>query len=114
MDKLAFTYQTEMASRLLLTIAAVLLLPGVPPSIIAANGITISFILTLSFQKTSQLISKSKRSWFLKKTLLIKRILTFYADRFYELTQIIINNSDIILVKHFLIMSRRVIMLLWH
>jgi hypothetical protein len=79
MDKLAFTYQTEMASRLLLTIAAVLLLPGVPPSIIVATGITISFILTLSFQKTSQLISKSKKE-LVSKTLLINRILTFYAD----------------------------------
>jgi O-antigen/teichoic acid export membrane protein len=52
MDKLAFTYQTEMASRLLLTIAAVLLLPDFPPSIIVATGITISFIFGLyPFQK---------------------------------------------------------------
>jgi hypothetical protein len=53
MDK-SFTYQTEMASRLLLTIAAVLLLPDFPPSIIVATGITISFIFGLyPFQKTS-------------------------------------------------------------
>jgi hypothetical protein len=30
-----------------------------------------------------------------------KGILTFMLTAFYELTQIIINNSDIILVKHY-------------
>jgi hypothetical protein len=48
------------------------------------------------------LISKSK-GWFLKKTLLlIKQGFSLFLC-FYELTQIIINNSDIILVKHYFI-----------
>jgi O-antigen/teichoic acid export membrane protein len=104
MNKLAFTYQTEMASRLLLTISAVLLLPTVPPSIIVAIGILVSFIFGLiPFQKkiiTSVQITKSIES---KDDLIDKKgIVTFFMlTAFYELTQIIINNSDIILVKHY-------------
>ena len=104
MNKLAFTYQTEMASRLLLTITAVLVLPMVPPSIIVAIGIMVSFIFGLiPFQKkiiTSVKISKSLESPY---DLIDKKgIVTFFMlTAFYELTQIIINNSDIILVKHY-------------
>jgi O-antigen/teichoic acid export membrane protein len=104
MDKLAFTYQTEMASRLLLTIAAILVLPAVPPSIIVAVGITVSFIFGLfPFQKTiaSSLQTKSVAATAIEN-IDKKGILTFFMlTAFYELTQIIINNSDIILVKHF-------------
>jgi O-antigen/teichoic acid export membrane protein len=104
MDKLAFTYQTEMASRLLLTIAAVLLLPDFPPSIIVATGITISFIFGLyPFQKNIVLDFKIKKELVSNENLIDnKGILTFFMlTAFYELTQIIINNSDIILVKHY-------------
>jgi O-antigen/teichoic acid export membrane protein len=104
MDKLAFTYQTEMASRLLLTIAAVLLLPSFPPSIIVATGITVSFIFGLyPFQKNITIDFKIKKELVSKEDFLDnKAILTFFMlTAFYELTQIIINNSDIILVKHY-------------
>lgn len=99
LNKLATTYQTEMASRLLLTLAGLLLLPNVATSIIVALGILLSFVFgVLPFQKaifkglstpiTVKIDTKSIRNFFL-------------LTAFYELTQIIINNSDIILVKHF-------------
>lgn len=104
MDKLAFTYQTEMASRLLLTISAVLLLPNVAPSIIVATGITASLIFGLfPFQKSIPEATAMRVSLVAKSHQLDKKgILTFFMlTAFYEMTQIIINNSDIILVKHY-------------
>jgi O-antigen/teichoic acid export membrane protein len=104
MNKLAFTYQTEMASRLLLTITAVLLLPTVPPSIIVSIGIMVSFIFGLiPFQKKFITSLKITKSLEFQSNLIDKKgIVTFFMlTAFYELTQIIINNSDIILVKHY-------------
>jgi O-antigen/teichoic acid export membrane protein len=104
MNKLAITYQTEMASRLLLTITAVLLLPDVAPSIIVATGITISFVFGLfPFQKNIGKSIKIKKDLiFIEGSIDKKGILTFFIlTAFYEFTQIIINNSDIILVKHY-------------
>ena len=104
MNKLACTYQTEMTSRLLLTIAAILLFPNFPSSIIVATGIVVSFIFGLyPFQKNIALnlkINKARRST--EDSIDKNGILTFFMlTAFYELTQIIINNSDIILVKHY-------------
>ena len=99
LNKLATTYQTEMASRLLLTLAGLLLLPNVASSIIVALGILFSFVFgVLPFQKT---ILKGVTTPS-KITIDKKSIRNFFLlTAFYELTQIIINNSDIILVKHF-------------
>jgi O-antigen/teichoic acid export membrane protein len=96
---MAITYQTEMVSRLVITILTVLLLPNIPTSISVALGIFISFIFGLvPFQKN---ILKSTKT--LQKEIVdTKSIFTFFAlTAFYELTQIIINNSDILLVKHY-------------
>ena len=104
MNKLALTYQTEMASRLLLTISAVLLLPAVPPSVIVAFGIFVSFVFGLfPFQKKIGASLKISNSQEGQHFLLDKKgIITFFLlTAFYEFTQIIINNSDIILVKHY-------------
>lgn len=104
MDKLAFTYQTEMASRLLLTISAVLLLPNVAPSIIVATGITASLIFGLfPFQKSIPEATVMRVTLVATEHQIDKKgILTFFMlTAFYEMTQIIINNSDIILVKHY-------------
>ena len=96
---LSKTYTSEMISRLLLTIAVILFVPNLPTTIIVASGITLSFVFGLQpFQKI-----------FFKKTTLekselmsVQNIATFFAlTAFYELTQIIINNSDVILVKHY-------------
>ncbi|NRT15999.1 O-antigen/teichoic acid export membrane protein [Flavobacterium sp. 28A] len=99
LSKLATTYQTEMASRLLLTIAGLLLLPNVPSSIIVALGILFSFVFgVLPFQK---IIFKGLRTS-VTAAIDTRSITSFFAlTAFYELTQIIINNSDIILVKHY-------------
>jgi len=99
LNKLATTYQTEMASRLLLTIAALLLFPDVPSSIIVALGILFSFVFgVFPFQK---IIFKGLKAVNVAE-IDTRSITTFFAlTAFYELTQIIINNSDIILVKHF-------------
>jgi O-antigen/teichoic acid export membrane protein len=99
LHKMAITYQTEMVSRLVITILTVLLLPNIPTSISVALGIFISFIFGLvPFQKN---ILKSTKT--LQKEIIdTKSIFTFFAlTAFYELTQIIINNSDILLVKHY-------------
>jgi O-antigen/teichoic acid export membrane protein len=99
LNKLATTYQTEMASRLVLTIGAIFLLPTIQSSIIVASGIVMSFVFGIfPFQK---LIFKGFKSVETPE-IDTRSITTFFAlTAFYELTQIIINNSDIILVKHF-------------
>lgn len=97
-NSLSITYQTEMWSRLLLTIIAILLLPF-EPSILIALGIVISFffglipsnIKDLSFFKKVKLSQENQKQ--------VTRFMILTAC--YELTQIIINNSDILLVKHY-------------
>lgn len=99
LKQLATTYQTEMASRLVVTMAALFLLPNVPSSIIVALGIFFSFVLGLfPFQKKITTAISTTHTTVIET----KSIAVFFAlTAFYELTQIIINNSDIILVKHF-------------
>ncbi len=95
---LSITYQTEMLSRLLVTLA-LLFIFGIDSPIIIALGIIISFVFGMfpfktkvfSFQRNTRIRSTYK-----------KQIKTFFLlTAFYELTQIIINNSDILLVKHY-------------
>ncbi|WP_111707427.1 oligosaccharide flippase family protein [Lutibacter citreus] len=96
---LAYTYKTEMASRLIITVAAILLFPLFPSSIIIAIGIVISFVFGLfPFQKT---IVKAIKTTHVKLPESKSIMIFFGLTAFYELTQIIINNSDIILVKHY-------------
>ena len=99
LEKLSITYQFEMLSRLLITLAILFLIPIIPTSIAIAMGIIVSFIFGLMpFQKT---IVKSV-TVVSKKMAESKEIkLFFLLTAFYELTQILINNSDIILVKHY-------------
>ncbi|MBQ4914672.1 oligosaccharide flippase family protein [Maribacter sp. MMG018] len=96
--KLAATYQTEMWSRLLLTFALLLLLP-VETGILIAIGIALSFVFGLfpSNFKGVQVFSKEKLS-----SVDLRQVWIFIGlTAGYELTQIIINNSDILLVKHY-------------
>lgn len=99
LNKLSLTYQSEMISRLVITIGVVVLAPFIPSSIAIAIGIVVSFIFGLfPFQKS---IFKSSRV-VTEKLIETKSIIIFFGlTAFYELTQIIINNSDIILVKHY-------------
>lgn len=99
LHKIAVTYQTEMISRLIITILTVLFIPEIPTSDSVAAGIVLSFLFGLyPFQKSlfQNLTSGANQ------TIATKSIFTFFAlTAFYECTQIIINNSDILLVKHY-------------
>ncbi|WP_370397975.1 sugar isomerase [Tenacibaculum dicentrarchi] len=98
LKKLSVTYQLEMISRLLITFGLLYFL-NIESSILIALGILCSFMFGLipfefkniSFSKIVSLEnteSKMVRNFFI-------------ITAFYELTQIIINNSDILLVKHY-------------
>ncbi len=94
--KLSITYQGEMLSRLFLTLAFILMLPFQSSELVSL-GILISLIPgMLPFKKVKSkilpAINKEEISH-LKKFVLV--------TAFYELTQILINNGDILLVKHF-------------
>jgi len=96
--QLAITYQGEMISRLLFTLVLIYVLPFQPIFSIAI-GIVISFIFGLIPFKMKD-ISVFKNQTLPKEH--TKHIIRFFMlTAFYELTQIIINNSDILLVKHF-------------
>ncbi len=95
---LSTTYQTEMWSRLILTLVLVYVLPW-EPGLLVAIGILVSFffglfpseIKTLKIDATQTLTAEEQKH--------VLRFMLLTAS--YELTQIIINNSDILLVKHF-------------
>lgn len=95
---LSLTYQGEMLSRLLITLGIIWLF-GITSSWVIATGISLSFgfglfpfkVKQFNF-KTTLVLQKSHR----------RQIRHFFLlTAFYELTQIIINNSDILLVKHY-------------
>ena len=92
---LSITYQAEMLSRLIITLCLIFLINIV----IIALGILISFGFGLIPFKMDYI--SLKPSVTIKKTQ-SKQIRSFFIiTAFYELTQIIINNSDILLVKHY-------------
>lgn len=96
--KLATTYQTEMWSRLLLTFVFLWMLPF-HSAILIALGIGVSFVFGLipSDLKEVNILSKTKMD-----KVDFKQVWIFIGlTAGYELTQIIINNSDILLVKHY-------------
>jgi O-antigen/teichoic acid export membrane protein len=95
---LSITYQTEMLSRLVITLGLILIF-DIKSSVVIAVGILASFVFGLFPFKYKNL--------FPKKALVLSQTHSkdirhfFIITAFYELTQIIINNSDILLVKHF-------------
>lgn len=96
--QLSITYQSEMLSRLIITLGLILIF-NIQSSVVIAVGILASFVFGL-FPFKSEHIS-------FKKTLALPKVHSksikhfFVITAFYELTQIIINNSDILLVKHY-------------
>ncbi len=95
--KLAFTYIVEMVVRLVLTIALLyLFIDSNLSTEIVALGFLASFIVTYlqsNVTSTSQIVlTPEVKSRIIKVIALIS---------FYELSQILINNSDVILVKHY-------------
>ena len=95
---LSITYQGEMLSRLLVTLGIILVF-NIKSSAVIAIGILISFVFGLLPFKAKQFSFKKSEPL---ETTYSKQIKNFFLlTTFYELTQIIINNSDILLVKHY-------------
>ncbi len=94
---LAISYQTEMLSRLLITLA-LLFLCNITSPVLISIGIVMSFVFGLIPFKFSLV---SLKQHIIPQTHK-KAIRNFFViTAFYELTQIVINNSDILLVKHY-------------
>jgi len=95
---LSITYQTEMLSRLLITLGILFLL-NITSSTAVAIGIIASFVFGLLPLKVKNIRLKTSAN---KAAYNVKLVRNFFIiTAFYELTQIIINNSDILLVKHY-------------
>ncbi len=96
--ELSTTYQSEMWSRLGITFALIFLLQ-MPSTIAVATGVALSFVIGL-FPMKKISVKPIKVPSFTDQE--AKRIRTFFIlTACYECTQIICNNSDILLVKHF-------------
>lgn len=98
LTSLSITYQLEMLSRLVITFGLLYFLE-IETSVLISLGIFLSFIFGLfPFKiKNSSLFNRLKLEKYQSK--MVRNF--FLITAFYELTQIIINNSDILLVKHY-------------
>ncbi|WP_289063099.1 oligosaccharide flippase family protein [uncultured Zobellia sp.] len=96
--KLSITYQTEMWSRLVLTMLLLFLL-DIEPGTLVALGIFLSFLFGLFPSDSTSISFRETRKLDGENT---KRVSQFiWLTACYEFTQIIINNSDVLLVKHY-------------
>ncbi len=95
---LSLTYQSEMWSRLLLTLVLLYLLPWEPGTLVAI-GIFVSFLFGLFPSATKGVSLKTVEPLKASNTKQVSNFMLLTAG--YELTQIIINNSDVLLVKHY-------------
>lgn len=95
---LSFTYQSEMISRLFITFLLLFFL-NYDSSILISLGIFCSFIFGMFPFKIGSFSLKTNLTLATDKRKMVRNF--FIITAFYELTQIIINNSDILLVKHF-------------
>jgi O-antigen/teichoic acid export membrane protein len=96
---LSKTYIFEMISRLLLTFLLILLLPDFSVSVLVGLGIGLSFVFGLLPFGFYKLFGANENADEVIDTAVIWRF--FCLTAFYEMTQIIINNSDVLLVKHY-------------
>ncbi len=95
---LSITYQSEMLSRLIITLGLILIF-NIQSSVVIAIGILASLVFGLFPFKSENISLKKHISLPKVESKHIKHF--FVITAFYELTQIIINNSDILLVKHY-------------
>ncbi|AXG68802.1 polysaccharide biosynthesis protein [Kordia sp. SMS9] len=95
---LSVTYQAEMISRLAITLALLYFLQ-IDSSLIISLGILASFFCGLIPFNLKNISWKRKNELNKSQNKLVRNF--FIITAFYELTQIIINNSDILLVKHY-------------
>lgn len=95
---LSITYQTEMLSRLFITFALIYFFEtqSIWP---VALGISLSLVFGLMPFEMKNLKFKTKNNLNGSQYGQVRSF--FIITAFYELTQIIINNSDILLVKHY-------------
>ncbi|WP_075343655.1 oligosaccharide flippase family protein [Tenacibaculum agarivorans] len=96
--KLSITYQLEMISRLVITLVLLWFINFLEPSILISIGILASLFFSL-FPFQLQHVFKSTVKLNEDQITMVKKF--FVLTAFYECTQIIINNSDILLVKHY-------------
>jgi len=96
--KLSVTYQTEMWSRLLITMTLLFILPW-DPSLVVALGISLSFLFGLIPLRIKDIALFSSTKIAPDNLKRVSRFILLTA--FYEFTQIIINNSDVLLVRHY-------------
>lgn len=96
--KLSLSYQTEMWSRLVVTLL-LLLLTGINSSIVVAIGILFSFVMGLYPGKPNDIRMASRPKLGIVEKKRIYNFMLITAG--YELSQIIINNSDVLMVKHY-------------
>ena len=99
LKSLSVTYQTEMISRLCITFLILAFLQVLDTSLVIAIGIFCSFIFGLFPFKNKQFLQLKSIALPTIEKKLVKNF--FLITAFYELTQIVINNSDILLVKHY-------------
>ena len=95
---LSVTYQSEMISRLLITFSLLYFL-DFDSSVLIAVGILCSFVFGMFPFKYKIFSFKTSLKLDIDRSKLVRNF--FIITAFYELTQIIINNSDILLVKHY-------------
>ncbi|CAA0171113.1 MATE family efflux transporter [Tenacibaculum maritimum] len=95
---LSVTYQTEMLSRLVLTMGLLMFLE-IDTSLIVSIGIFCSFLLGLVPFKYKRISFVTSKVLGIIENKMVRNF--FIVTAFYELTQILINNSDILLVKHY-------------
>jgi len=98
LTSLSITYQGEMISRLLITFLLFWVLE-IESSILISAGIFCSFIVALFPFKLKIFTFFNSINLEAPERKLVNFF--FIITAFYELTQIIINNSDILLVKHY-------------
>ncbi len=97
-DSLALTYQGEMISRLTITLILIYTVTF-QSSVLIALGIAVSFLFGLiPFRSRDIKITKKYKLPRPESKYITK---FFILTAFYEFTQIIINNSDILMVKHY-------------
>lgn len=96
--KLSWTYIAEMGSRLLVTIVLVVVSAQYGGQFMT-EAIAIGFAASFLIGQRSSNISIDAKAEYIKPN---KKILSFFAIIIlYELCQILINNSDVFLVKHY-------------
>ncbi|CAA0260259.1 sugar isomerase [Tenacibaculum maritimum] len=95
---LSVTYQAEMLSRLVLTMGLLMFLE-IDTSLNVSIGIFCSFLLGLVPFKYKRISFVTSKVLGIIENKMVRNF--FIVTAFYELTQILINNSDILLVKHY-------------